>query len=171
MNRKEKEEFVATLRAELSEARSIILANSVGIDANSMNELRAEIRASDSQYRIVKNTLAKLAVKDTDLEMLAEHFTGPTALAYSSEDAVAPAKVLFDYRKDDETLEIRGGYLNGKWMDVDGVEQLSKMPGKDEIRAKLLNAMNGVATKFVRVLNAAPSDFVNVLNSRKDSLE
>lgn len=170
MNRQEKEEFVALLREELGAARSVILASSLGIGANKMNDLRAKVRANQAQYRIVKNTLAKLAIAGTEMEVLGEHFSGPTALVYSSEDAVAPAKVLVDYQGTNDKLEIRAGFLNGALISVAEVERLSKMPGKDELRSKLLNAMNGVGTKFVRVLNAAPSSLLNVLTARKDAI-
>lgn len=170
MNKNDKVELVEQLREELADAPSVIVATSMGIDANSMNELRAKIRASGSQYRIVKNTLLRRVVEGTDLEALNEHFTGPTAIAYNAEDAVAPAKVLVDFQKDNEKLELRAAWLNGDVLDTSGVVALSKMPGKDELRSKLLNVFQGVATNFVRVISAAQRDFVGVLAARKDSL-
>jgi large subunit ribosomal protein L10 len=170
MKRETKEQMVAELREELAKAPSIIVASSVGMPVNTVNELRSALRAQGSRYRIIKNTLAKIAIAGTDLEPLGAHLTGPTALAYNLEDAVAPAKAIVDFKKDNDKLEIKAGYLNGSVLDASGVEALSKMPGKDELRAKLLSVMNGVGTKFVRTLAAAPQQMLTVLVARKDSI-
>ncbi len=171
MNRAQKEEMVASIRSGLENAKSVILASHTGIDVNTVNELRAEFRANDVEYRVVKNTLAKLAIRDTEMETIAELFKGPTAIAYSEEDAVSPAKVIKEFAKEFDEYEVRGGYLDGKALDAEGVEQLAEMPTKDEMRAKVLRLFEAVPTKFVRLLNAAPSDFVQVLNARKRDLE
>ncbi len=171
MNRAQKEEMVASIRSAFDSAKSVILASHTGIDVNTVNELRAEFRANNVQYRVVKNTLAKLALKDTDLDVLAKYFTGPTAIAFSEEDAVSPAKVIKDFAKEHDKYEVRGGYLDGKILDVDGVNALADMPTKDEMRANVLRLFKAVPTKMVRVLNAAPSDFVGVLAARKRDLE
>lgn len=171
MNRTQKEEMVASIRSAFEGAKSVILASHTGIDVNTVNELRAEFRANNVQYRVVKNTLAKLALQDSDLDVLSELFSGPTAIAYSEEDAVSPAKVIKEFAKEHGEYEVRGGYLDGKVLDVDGVNQLAEMPTKDEMRAKVLSLFEAVPTKFVRTLNAAPSDFVGVLSARKRDLE
>lgn len=170
MNRAQKEQLVEKMRDELGQAKSIIMTSHVGIDVNTVNELRSEFRANGVHYHVVKNTLAKLAVADTDLDIMSESFRGPTAVAYSFEDAVAPAKVVADFADDHDAFEVKGGYLDGKMIDVAGVEALAKMPTKDELRAKLLRTFNAGATNFVRLLNAAPQNFLNVLNARKDDL-
>lgn len=170
MDRQSKEALVAELREDLMQVPSVVIARSVGVDANTMNDLRAKLRASGSKYRVVKNTLVKRAIEGTELEVLADQFSGPTAIAYNLEDAVAPAKVLVDAAEKIEKLELQAGWLNGAVLDAEGIEQLSKMPGKDELRAKLLMCLNGVATNMVRVLSAAPRDFLGVLNARKAEL-
>ena len=171
MNRAQKEEIVASIRSDLEDAKSVILANHTGIDVNTVNELRAEFRANDVKYRVVKNTLAKIAIQDTELEEIADLFKGPTAIAYSSEDAVSPAKVIKDFAKEHEAYEVRGGYLDGSQLDSDGVKDLADMPTKDEMRSQFLGLLEAVPSKFLGVLSAAQQDFVGVLQARKRELE
>lgn len=171
MNRAQKEEMVASIRSDLENAKSVILANHTGIDVNTVNELRAEFRANNVKYRVVKNTLAKLAIRDTDLEEIADMFRGPTAIAFSDEDAVSPAKVIKDFAKDHDEYEVRGGYLDGTTLDAEGVQELADMPTKDEMRATVLRLFESVPTKFLRTLNAPSNDFVQVLSARKRDLD
>lgn len=171
MNRAEKEQVVEALRNDFGKAKSIIMTNHAGIDVNTINELRSEFRKNDVEYHVIKNTLARLAVQGTDLEELADHFRGPTAVAYSFEDAVAPAKVVVDFADDHDAYELKGGFLNGSVIEAEQVQQLAKMPSKDELRAKLLNVFIAGPTKFVRLLTAGPKKFINVLNARKDDLD
>ncbi|MFW5968902.1 MAG: 50S ribosomal protein L10 [Persicimonas sp.] len=171
MNRAQKEALVEKMRDEFGQAQSIIMTSHVGIDVNTVNELRSEFRANGVHYHVVKNTLAKIAVRDTDLETLAEAFRGPTAVAYSFEDAVAPAKVIADFADDHDEFEVKGGYLNGEMIDVEQVEALAKMPSKDELRAQLLRTFMAAPTQLVQLFDAAPRQFVNVLEARKNDLE
>lgn len=171
MQRAEKEQVVETLRSELEQAKSVILASHAGMDVNTVNELRSKFRAQGVHYKVVKNTLMKLALRGSAYEVLADQFVGPTTVAYSFEDPVVPAKISKTFAKDHKLFELRAGYLDGKLLDKAGVEQLAEMPGKDELRSKLLNLMLGVPTKFVRTLNAAPQQFVMVLTARKQQQE
>ncbi|RAL23862.1 50S ribosomal protein L10 [Lujinxingia litoralis] len=170
MNRAEKEQEVASIRSGLEQAKSVILASHVGMDVNTVNELRSKFRAEGVQYRVVKNTLAKLAIAGTDMEVISDLFKGPVAIAYSEEDAVSPARVIKDFAKDHNAYEVRGGYLDGQALDVDGVKRLADMPTKDELRAKVLSLFTAVPTKFVRTLNAAPTSFLQVLTARKQDI-
>lgn len=171
MNRAQKEEMVAAIRSDLEDAKSLILTNHTGIGVNTVNELRADFRANDVKYRVVKNTLAKLAIEDTEFEAISDMFKGPTAIAYSAEDAVSPAKVIKDFAEEHEEYEVRGGYLDGSPLDRDDIIALADMPSKDEMRSKLLSTFEAVPSKFLRALQAAPKDFVQVLQARKQELE
>jgi len=171
VNRAQKEAEVASIRSDLEEAKSVILASHVGIDVNTVNELRSAFRAQNVTYRVVKNTLAKIAIQGTDKEVMADLFTGPVAIAYSTEDAVSPAKVMKEFAKDHKAYEMRGGFLDGEVLDAEGVKALAEMPTKDELRAKVLSLFQAVPTKFVRTLNAAPTTFVQVLQARQKDLE
>lgn len=171
MRRAQKEEMVELLRDEFGQAKSIIMASHVGISVNEVNKLRSEFRAQGVTYRVIKNTLARLALRGSDMESLADSFVGETALAYSFEDAVVPAKVASDYAAKNDKFVIKGGYLDGTLLGVDQVDQLAKMPSKDELRAKLLRTFIAGPTNFVRLLNAVPQQFLLVLQARKDDLD
>ncbi|MFU8805586.1 MAG: 50S ribosomal protein L10 [Bradymonadaceae bacterium] len=171
MQRAEKEEVVATLRSELEQAKSVILASHSGMDVNTINELRSKFRADGVQYRVVKNTLMKLAIRDSDFEVLSDLFTGPTTIAYSFEDAITPAKIIKEFAKTNKKFEVRAAYLDGQVLDQAGVDKLAEMPTKDELRAKFLMLLQGVPTKFVRTLNAGPQQFVMLLTARKQQQE
>jgi len=171
VNRSQKEQVVADLRAGLEGARSVVLTSHTGIEVNVVNELRAEFRKAGVHYQVVKNTLARLAVQGTEFEELADHFKGPTAVAFSQEDAPAPAKIAKKFAKDHDEYVIKGGFLPGEGMlDEAAVNQLSEMLSKDELLAKLLGVFKAGPQKFVRTLNAAPTKFVNVLSARKDDI-
>lgn len=170
MDRSGKQEIVEALRNEIQGSPSVIVASGAGLPATTMTDLRAKLREAGAKYRVVKNTLARLALKDTPYENLHDALVGPTALVFHPDDAVVPAKVLVDFQKDIKKLELRAGWLNGDILNASGVESLSKMPGKDELRSKLLRVMTAAPTNFVRVLAAGPTSFLNVLNARKDTL-
>jgi large subunit ribosomal protein L10 len=169
MDRAHKEQQVAELREIILGAESVILTDYRGMSVHEMFELRRACDKEGVGYRVVKNTLAKLAVADTDFELLTEALEGPVGLVYSS-DAVAPSKVVADFVEKVKNLEIKLGYLGGKTLDIKQIEALSKLPSKDALRAQLLRVMNAPAQKFVGVLAAAPRDFIGVLSARKGAL-
>lgn len=171
MRRAEKEDVVARLRDEFGQAKSIILTSHAGIKVNEVNELRSSFRAEGVTYHVIKNSLAKLAVADTDFDVLADSFSGVTAVAYSFEDAVSPAKIASKYAEKNDKFVLKGGYLDGTVLDADGVDQLAKMPTKDELRATLLRTFIAGPTQFVRLLNAVPSQMLYLLNARKKDID
>ena len=170
MNRDEKAEVVASLRTSLDGVSAVILASSVGMSVNAINELRTALRQIGAKYIVVKNTLARLAIEGTDLETLQGALVGQTALIFHPEDGALAAKTVVAFKKTNDGFQLRGVWLNGTIMPESGVEVLSKMPGKDELRAQLLSVFQAPATQMVRVLAASPTSFLNVLNARKDSL-
>jgi large subunit ribosomal protein L10 len=171
VNRAEKEEWVEKFREDFQKAQSIILTNHSGIGVNTVNELRSEFRANGVHYHVVKNTLARMAVEGTDVEDLQEEFRYPTAVAYSFDDAVMPAKIARDFAEEHEEYSVKAGFLNGSVIDVDTVSNLAEMPSKDEIRVKLLNLFQSAPTKFVQLLDTPGRDFLGVLQSRKDDID
>lgn len=168
MNRTEKEQFVEHLREQLLGAKSIILTSYQGIEVNTMNELRGKFRAEGVEYHTIKNTLAKLAIKDTDLEVLGEHLKGPVALAYSPEDAISPAKVIKDFAKEHkDKFLIKGAYLDGNVLDEAGVQALADLPTKDELRVQLLLLMQAGPTQLLRTLSAGPQALLMVFEAKR----
>jgi len=171
MNRQEKTDEIERIRGFLDGAQLVVLAEYSGLEVGDMVELRQELRKVNGSVRIVKNTLAKLATKDTELEALHPHFKGPLALAYTAEDPPAAAQVLMTFKKAHPKLAIKAGILvGGKVIGSDGVEALSKLPGKDQLRAMLLGALAGVPRTFVSLLATPARSFVGVLEARRRQL-
>jgi large subunit ribosomal protein L10 len=171
LNRTEKEEVIGQLHAKMAKAKSAILAEPKGLDVATVTELRRKCREAQVEYRIVKNTLAIRAAKGPDLEKLAEKFVGPTALVMSYDDVIAPAKILSDFAKDRENFALRAGVVQGKVIDVAGIQSLAKMPGLNELRAKIAGIVNQPATKLARILGTPGQQLAQVLGARREQLE
>ena len=171
MNATEKNANIDALRTRLANAQSLGLADFRGLTVESDNKLRREFRAVGCEYQVVKNTLLGKAVKGTAMEVLQPLLAGPTAIAFSSEDPAAPAKVATKVARAESKFVIKGGFLDGKLLDGKGVEALSALPGKDEARATFLATLLAVPQNFLRLLAAAPQNFVHLLAAREDALK
>jgi large subunit ribosomal protein L10 len=171
MNRTEKEEVIAKLHAKMAKAKAAILAEPRGLDVATVTELRKKFRDAKVDYKIVKNTLAQRAAKGTSLEALAEQFRGPTALIMSYDDVVAPAKIASDFAKDRETFALRTGVVEGRVIDVKGIQALAKMPGIKELRGQIAAMIAQPAAKLARMIATPGQQLAQVLNARKDQLE
>ena len=171
LNISQKKEQVKRLHKQLSDAEISILVDYKGIDVESINQLRTQLRKENVSMEVVKNSILNRASEKTDAALLKDYYTGPNAIVVSEEDPVAPAKILISFAKDNERLEIKAGTLNGALLDVEAIKQLSKMPSKDELLGQLVCTINQVPTSFVRVLNQIPSSLVNVLSAIKDQKE
>lgn len=171
MNREDKAAVIERLRGALATVPAVIVTDFVGLTVEETDNLRAQFRAAGVKYEVVKNTLVKRAIAETSMAEISPLFKGNSAIAYHPDDPVAPAKVVLDFSKDNEKLRVKGGWLDGKKLDADGIKQLASLPGKDELRAKLLSVLGGVPTKLVRTLIAGPQSFIGVLTARKQQLE
>ena len=171
MDRVQKQIQVTEIQDRFGKMAAAVLTDFRGLDVESINQLRREFDKAEVEYKVVKNTLVKRAIGDEAYaEGLSGHLTGPTAIAWSYEDPVAPAKVVADFARTNEKLKIKCAVLDGEVLDVLRVIALSKMPGKDEIKAKLLATFMAPAEQMVRLLAAGPTNFVHLLNDRKESL-
>lgn len=171
MERTEKNEAVDVLKSDLAKATSLVLADFRGLPVKADTGLRREFRLNGCKYRVVKNTLLGLAVKGTPMQGIESLLAGPTAIAYSFEDPAAPAKIAAKIAKAEEKFVIKGGYVDGRALDVKGVQALSSLPGKDELRATFLATLLAVPQNFVRLLNAAPQNFVYLLSARESGMK
>ena len=171
MNSAEKNSTIESLKTKLATAQSVVIADFRGLTVESDNKLRREFRAAGCEYRVVKNTLLLRSMKGTAMEALEPLLIGPTAIAYSSEDPAAPAKVATKVAKGENKFVIKGGFVDGKLLDQKGVEQLSTLPGKDEARSTFLATLTAVPQGFLRLLNAAPQNFAYLLAARGDALK
>jgi large subunit ribosomal protein L10 len=170
LNIEGKKEVVAEVSERLKKAQAVVLAEYRGLPVEDITVLRSQARASGVYLRVLKNTLARRAVKGTPFEKLADHMVGP--LAYGiSDDPVAAAKVLHTYAKTNEKLVIKGGAMAGQVMSAREVGQLATMPSREELLAKLLGTMQAPIAKFVQTLNEVPSKFVRTVAAVRDQKE
>jgi len=168
LDRTQKEAFVADMKERLERAEATFLVDYKGLDVEDINRLRSALRDTGTEFQVVKNRLLALASRDTDTDVLNELFVGPTAVAISYEEVVAPAKVLVDLGKDLKNLELKAGQMSGKMLDADAIQRLARLPGREDLLAQVLAAMQGVPGSFVRVLNGVIVQFLNVLKALEE---
>lgn len=178
MERVEKEAEVKFLTQVLNKAQVALCTDYRGLTVSQLTKLRRDLRAKGAQGRVVKNTLARISAKEAfpqansaEISKFVELFKGPTFVVYSDTDPVTPAKVVADFMKTAEKLTVKGGWVDGSCLDKGQVEELSKMPGKAETLARLLQVLLGPATKLARLINEPGSRVVRVLEARRSSLE
>jgi large subunit ribosomal protein L10 len=171
MDRAGKDEILGEIKAAFKDVQSVVLADYRGITVPVVTAMRDEFRKAGCHYRVLKNSLVKIAVKGSKLEPMTALLAGPTAVIWSTETPQAPAKIALKWAKDEAKFQVKGGYFDGKMLDLKGVEALAVMPGKPEVQASLLMTFLQVPTKFVQTLMAGPQNFMYVLDARKRELE
>jgi large subunit ribosomal protein L10 len=171
LNIDQKKQFVQDLKQRLDKCCVAILTDYKGLDVQTMTELRAKFREANIEYQVIKNTMLRLASEGTDVEVIKDSFKGPSAIALSYEDPVAPAKILTEFTKTNDKLEIKIGVMNGKVLDFAAIKALSDLPSREQLLATLLSAMNGVPRALVTALGDVPRRMVNVLQAIKEQKE
>lgn len=165
MARPEKEAAVAELQNKLSSSQSVILADYRGLNVQEVTELRKKLREVGVEFKVAKNTLTKLAAKNAAIEGLDDLLEGPTALAFGYDDPVAPAKVLAEFAKDHQNLELKGGLLEGKVIDLNMVNSLAKLPSKEALLTQVAGLLQAPIRNLVNVLSAPLRNTVYVLEA------
>lgn len=155
MDRSQKEELVSQMRDTLQKATSVIVAHQTGLTVAEATQLRRDMRGAGAEFKVLKNTLAQIAVKGTNLEGMNSYLQGPTALGYS-QDPVAAAKVLSKFAERNDKLSIVGGFLDGQVLDAMAVKALANLPSLNELRSKIIAVISTPATKLA-VLTKEPA--------------
>ena len=158
---KQKEEAVKKLAEDLKDAKLILLTDYRGITVEDATKLRAELRESNSEYRVIKNNIIKRALDLNGESGLDDLLEGPTALITNNEDYLAPAKAIYNFTKDNDFYKIKGGIIEDKVMTAEEIITLAKLPSRQELLAKLAGALLGNITKLAVALDAVKSQKEN----------
>ena len=168
MVKQNKIDEVESLTEKFKKAKSVVLTDFRGLNVADVTQLRNKLRAENIEYKVVKNRLTKIALTKAQCDPLDEVLTGPTAIAFGYEDPVPPARVIYEFTKENNHLQSKGGLLNGKKIDLSTLERLSKLPSKEELFTRCLGSLQSPATKFALVLNQVAIKLVLGLKALAD---
>lgn len=168
MQKSEKVKLIEELQEKFRKSNATFVSEYQGIKAIEMNDFRKALRNASVDFQVVRNTLARRAVKGTDAEILAADLKGPMAIAFSYKDAAQAAKALVQYAKDQPKLKIRFGTLGKKALKPEEIKGLAELPSREVLIAKLLGTMNAPTTNLVGVLSGIQRKFLYALNAIKD---
>ena len=168
MNKQDKKEAIDELHEKFARAKTAVITGYSGINVEQITDLRAKLRKSQVEYRVVKNTLARKAAEGTGLEPLKDHFIGPVGIALSYDDVVAPAKVLFEFSKTQEKLLLKVGVLDGKLLQQADIRALASLPSLNALRGKIVGLLQAPASRIVGVLAAPGGQIARVMKAKAD---
>ncbi|MFK7916308.1 MAG: 50S ribosomal protein L10 [Pseudomonadales bacterium] len=168
LNLEQKKEIVAQVNEAASGALSAVLADYRGMTVDQMTDMRSKARDTGVYVRVIRNTLAKRALAGTEFECLQDAFVGPTLVAFSQEDPGAAARLIKDYVKDVEALEVKALAIGGEMLGAESLDTVAKLPTRDEALATLMSVMLAPVTKFVRTINDVPGQVVRVVAAVRD---
>jgi large subunit ribosomal protein L10 len=164
MPKPEKVQAVENLKAAFGTAKGIVLADYTGLTVDEANQLRRRCREAGVGYRVVKNTLARIAVKEAEIPGLEEYFDGMVAVAMSEEDSTAPARVLADFRREFQKLTFRGGYIEGRVFSSEQIREIAILPPREGLLARVIGAVNAPMGQIVWTLEGLLRDLITVID-------
>ncbi len=164
MDRSQKAESVASLNAVFNEVGVVVIARNLGLTVAQSTALRGKIRDAGASYKVAKNRLARLAIKDTDYAGIGDMLTGPTAIA-SSVDPVAAAKAVVEFAKTNDKLEIVGGSMGSLVLNAEGIKALAAMPSLDQLRGTIIGLVQAPATKIAQLVTAPAGKLARVFGA------
>lgn len=171
MKLEQKQNIVEELNEKFKKTKVLINTDYKGLDVTTLNELRRALRESNIEYRVVKNTLLARAAGDTDVSRIKDSFKGPSAIAMSYDDPVAPAKVLTKFAEENKKLEIKMGVMGNKVLDLNDIKALALLPAREVLLGQVLSAMIAVPTGLVSALSNVPRKMINVIQAIKEQKE
>lgn len=151
---KQKESVVSEITKNIEESKSMVLVDYRGLNVEELTELRERFRKEDVVYKVYKNTMMNIAFKNLGHDSILEHLNGPNAIAFSMGEETAAARIANDFAKEHENLEIKAGYIDEKFLDIEGVKELASIPSKEVLIGKLLCSLKAPVSNFVYLLDA-----------------
>ena len=171
MKLEEKKNIVHDLREIFERSKVVIVTDYQGLDVTTITDLRRKLLEAQVEYQVVKNTMLIRAAEETEVALIKDSFKGPSAIALSYDDPVAPAKVLTEFAKVNDRLGIKVGVMDGKVLDLGAIKALSALPSREVLIGQALSVMIGAPTGLVRALNDLPQRLMNVLQAIKEQKE
>ncbi|MCP4574547.1 MAG: 50S ribosomal protein L10 [bacterium] len=165
MARPEKVAEVQAIAERIGSAQSMVLADFTGLTVEQMTDFRRRCRENSVVCRVVKNRLARIAAENSGMDVMKDHLKGPTAILFGPESQIDPAKLVAEFAKDNEAMEIKGGFLDGEFLDTAQIEALAKTPSHDELLAKMMGSINSPATGLVGTINGVAAALARVIDA------
>ncbi len=170
MNREQKTQLVENLKHNLGASKFVAIVHYAGINDKSLYDIRVNLKSKSCSMKIVKNNLTKIAIKDTDLEVITPHLNGPVALLYS-QDPVTLSKIVLESAKKNKNLKIVTGYLDKSLINEDKIKDLAKLGSLEEVRSSFIGALNAVPSGFIRNLNYNKTTIVSLIKNYIKKIE
>lgn len=167
LNKEEKKEVVAVLKDSFSNAKAVVLTDYKGLTVEEMSEARKKFREVNVEYRVIKNTLAKIAADDTQIGVARDHFEGPVGIAVGYDDPVVVAKSVLAYSKDNEKFQVKCGVIEGSFLEENELKKIAILPSRDGLLSMLAGAFSAPVSKLAAGLNATVTRFGYALEALK----
>lgn len=166
-----KVDIVEQAKERLARSQAVVVVDYQGLTVAEVSDLRQKLRDAGGEMKVIKNRLTKRALAEAQYDALDEILNGPTALAFGYDDPVGPAKVCMNYAKDNEKLEVLGGLLEGRRVDLDKIKALAKLPGREELLTQMAGTMKAPMRQMATAMHQAVAKVAYAMKARADQLE